>query len=309
MCVILPSLGLGIGWRPELALAIDRNPKLGFVEVLAEDLDPWGPIPPSIERLRQRGIPIIPHGVSLSLGSAEPPERKRIAALARLATRLDAPLVSEHLAYVRAGGIETGHLLPMPRTWESLDIVVENIRVAKAGLPVPLVLENVATLFEWPDAEMDEAEFLTEVLERADVLLLLDIENVYANARNHGWDPIAFLDRLPLDRIGYVHVAGGIERQGLYHDTHAHPVPPAVLDLLGELCARVAVPGIMLERDGNFPTEHDLTAELETIASAARLGNMKGEAHVTRSCPSETGEIPACLGSSTHRSNKWTRRF
>ena len=146
MSAVIPSLG--IGWRPELALAIDRYPKLGFIEILAEDLDPWGPIPAPIERLRQRGIPLIPHGVSLSLGSAEPPDRQRLAGLARLATRLGAPLVSEHLAFVRAGGIETGHLLPLPRAREALEIVVTNVRQAKAALPVPLALENIATLFE-----------------------------------------------------------------------------------------------------------------------------------------------------------------
>lgn len=304
MRAALPHLGFGIGWRPELALAIDRNPKLGFVELLAEDLDPWGPTPASIERLRRRGIPIIPHGVSLSLGSAELPDRKQIAALARLATRLGAPLVSEHLAFVRAGGIETGHLLPVPRTWETLDLVVSNIREAKAGLPVPLALENIASLFQWPEAEMDEAEFITEVLERADVLLLLDIENVYANACNHGWDPVAFLDRVPLHRLAYVHVAGGVERQGLYHDTHAQPVPAAVLDLLDELCARVAVPGILLERDGHFPIEQELIAELEAIAAAARRGNARREDHVSGSCSLIAGESADCVGSGTHSTNQ-----
>src|SRR5207247_571044 len=125
--------------------------------------------------------------------------------------RLEAPFVSEHIAFVRAGGLETGHLLPVPRTREALELVVANAREAQAALPVPLALENIATLFEWPEPEIDEAAFLTEVLERADVLLLLDIENVYANARNHGYDPLEFFDRIPLQRIAYVHVGGGLE--------------------------------------------------------------------------------------------------
>lgn len=277
-------LGLGIGWRPQLALAIDRNPKIGFVEVIAEELDPWGPIPAPIERLRRRGMRVIPHGITLSLGSAEPPDGKRLAALGRLATRLGSPLVSEHIAFVRAGGIEAGHLLPLPRTREALEVLVANVREAKAALPVPLALENIATLGEWPGAEMDEATFLTEVLERADVLLLLDIENVYANARNHGGDPVAFLDRLPLGRLAYVHVAGGIEREGLYHDTHGVRVPAAVLDLLEELCARVPVPGILLERDARFPKEPELASELEDIEAAATRGNnRRTKSHVAQS--------------------------
>ncbi len=110
------SLGLGIGWRPELALPIDRYEGLGFVEVIAEGFDTPGPIPEPLERLRARGVLIVPHGISLSLGGAEPPDRARLAALGRLATRLEAPLVSEHVAFVRAGGFEAGHLLPLPRT-------------------------------------------------------------------------------------------------------------------------------------------------------------------------------------------------
>jgi uncharacterized protein (UPF0276 family) len=273
-----PALGLGIGWRPELALAIDRRPDLGFVEILAEDLCSHGPLPAPVERLRQRGVPLIPHGVSLSLGGAEPPDRHALAHLARLAERVAAPLVSEHLAFVRAGGVETGHLLPLPRTREALDIVVANVRMARDALPVPLALENIATLLEWPDPDMDEAAFLTEVLVRTDTLLLLDIENVYANARNHGYDPRAFLDRLPLERIAYAHVAGGVERGGVYHDTHTFPVPRPVLDLVEELCARAEVPGVMLERDDHFPTEAELNAELDAIAAARARGMARREA-------------------------------
>jgi uncharacterized protein (UPF0276 family) len=252
------------------------------VEIIAEDFDPWGPLPVPIEELRRRGVAVIPHGIGLSLGGAEPPEERRLAALARLAMRLDAPLVSEHVAFVRAGGMESGHLLPVPRTREALEVIVANLRMAQAALPVPLAVENVATLFEWPGAEMDEATFLAEVLERADVLLLLDIENVYANARNHGFDPVAFLDRLPLDRLAYVHIAGGVERNGLYHDTHASAVPGAVLDLLEQLVTRTAVPGVMLERDDDFPSEAELNAELDAIDAAFRGTVQRELSHVAR---------------------------
>jgi hypothetical protein len=119
---------------------------------------------------------------------------------------------------------------------------------------------------------MDEAAFLTEVLERADVLLLFDIENIYANARNHGYDPRELLAHIPLERIAYVHVAGGVERGGLYHDTHTHDVPATVLDLLAELCARADVPGVMLERDDRFPPGARLNAELDAIAAAVARG-------------------------------------
>lgn len=267
-----PRLGLGVGWRPEIALAIDRRSDLGFVEVMAEDFAAAGPLPTAIELLRRRGVLAVPHGVSLSLGSAEPPCRARLDALANLAARLDAPLVSEHIAFVRGAGLETGHLLPLPRTWEVVEIVVENVKLAKAALPVPLAIENIATSFEWPNPELDEATFLNAVLERADVLLLLDVENVHANARNHGYDARRFLRRLPLDRIAYVHVAGGEERDGLYHDTHAHEVPVAVLELLADLCSLTEVPGVMLERDDRFPSDHQLNEELDALLAAVDRG-------------------------------------
>jgi uncharacterized protein len=274
----LCNLGLGIGWRPELALFIDRCQDLGFVEILAEDFDPALPIPPAIDLLRRRGLSVIPHGVALSLGSAEPPEKSRLTKLARLAEKVQAPLVSEHLAFVRGGGLETGYLLPLMRTAEAFDIVVATIQMAQAALPVPLALENIATLLEWPNPEMDEAEFLIEIFRRTNALLLLDVENLYANARNHGGDPLAVLDRLPLDRLAYVHVAGGCMRNGLYHDTHAVAVPQPVLDLLEELCRRVRVPGVLLERDDDFPTNAELQAELDAIAQSMRQGAAQREA-------------------------------
>jgi uncharacterized protein (UPF0276 family) len=124
---------------------------------------------------------------------------------------------------------------------------------------------------------MDEAEFLTEVLERADVGLLLDVENVYANARNHDYDPVKFFERVPLHRLAYVHVAGGVDRDGAYHDTHTHPVPAGVLELLEELAARVRVPGVMLERDDRFPGEAEFNAELDAIAAAVARGDARRE--------------------------------
>lgn len=269
-------LGLGVGWRPQIARAIDRRSDLGFVEVLAESLDPRAPLPAPLSRLRERGVAIVPHGVSLSLGGAEPLDVRRLDDLARLAERLEAPLVSEHIAFVRGGGIEAGHLLPLPRTRAAAELVIRRARQAAAVLPVPLALENIAALFEWPEGEMDEATFLTEILQGADAGLLLDLANVHADAVNHGVDALELLERLPLERLGYVHVAGGVERDGLYHDTHGHPVSTAVLALLSELARRCPVPGVMLERDDHFPSDGELHGELDAIAEAAGLAPAAG---------------------------------
>lgn len=302
----VPTLGLGIGWRPELAWAIERlttpatrggirrpdqaadvpQPTLQFVELVAEDFDP-DRLPHSVERLLDQGVTVIPHGVSLSLGSAERPSRDRLRKLARLAEVCRAPLVSEHIAFVRGGGCETGHLLPVQRTREMLDILVENIRLALDVLPVPLALENIATLVEWPQSEMETADFLGEIVSRTGVHLLLDLENIYANSRNHDADGtgelaegVDLIERLPWDRIAYVHVAGGVEAQTqdapiAFHDTHTGPVPGPVFQLIEELFARVEVPGMMLERDGRFPPEPELIAELDAIAAAAARGRLR----------------------------------
>jgi len=271
-----PCFGIGIGWRPELALSIARDATIDFVEIVAENISA-ARMPLPIEQLVERGVKVVPHGISLSLGGAEAPSRKRLSQMARLAEELNAPLVSEHLAFVRAGGLEAGHLLPLERTHEALDLLVENILEAKRALPVPLALENIATLFEWPRAEMDEATFIAEALERTDTLLLLDVSNLYANSRNHNRDAMEFLDRLPLERLAYVHIAGGISRNGLYHDTHAHAIPRGALNLLAEVCSRVDIPGVMLERDDRFPEWSELVAELEAIAEARMRGARRRE--------------------------------
>jgi hypothetical protein len=218
---------------------------------------------------------VVPHGVKLSLGGAEPLDPARVAHLASCAALVEAPLVSEHVAFVRAGGREAGHLLPVPRSREALDVLTAHVRATQAELDVPLALEPIAALFDWPDDEYTEGEFLTALLDRTGALLLLDVANVYANAVNRGTDPEALFDAIPLDRVAYVHVAGGAEHPadpGVYHDTHTDPVPPAVLALLQRLRERLpAAPAVMLERDGRYPPAAQLRSELDAIATAAAL--------------------------------------
>jgi uncharacterized protein len=271
MSVSAPALGVGIGWREELAGFIAQVDDLRFVEVVAEAVEPRS-LPRPLAALRARGVQVIPHGLRLSLGGAERPERRRLEHLAGLASALESPLVSEHVAFVRAGGADAGHLMPVPRTREALAVLIENVEIAQAALPVPLALEHIATFVEWPEAEMDEASFLSELLAATDVKLLIDVSNLYANAHNHGYDPLEFLDRVPLERIAYVHVGGGVEREGIYHDTHTDPLVPGVLALLEELRARATPPGVLLERDDNFPPSGVLASELEAIRAAVSAG-------------------------------------
>jgi uncharacterized protein (UPF0276 family) len=264
-------LGRGLGWRPELDGAA-VHAKLGFLEVVAESIGPRR-LPAGVEAARERGLAVVPHGIRLSLGGAEHPDARRLEHLASVAERVCAPLVSEHIAFVRAHGHESGHLLPVPRTRESLQIMAENVAIAQRALPVPLALEHVAALVEWPDAEMDEATFVSELLERTGALLLLDLSNLFANAHNHGYDALEALTRFPLERIAYVHVGGGVFRDGVYHDTHADAVVPGVLAMVEELHALADAPGVLLERDDAFPPQDQLLAELRAIDEAARRGS------------------------------------
>ncbi|WP_344013426.1 DUF692 domain-containing protein [Streptomyces thermospinosisporus] len=274
----MQRLGTGIGWRPEIADAVEAMPGIDWVEVVAENVCP-GHLPESLLRLRGRGVTVVPHGVSLGLGGADQPDEARLTALAERAEALGAPLVTEHIAFVRAGGaltaserLEAGHLLPVPRTRDALDVLCANIRIAQAALPVPLAVENIAALFSWPGEEMTEGQFLYELADRTGVRLLIDVANLHTNHVNRGEDPAKALAELPLEAIAYVHVAGGFERDGVWHDSHAHPVPEPVLDILTDLASRVSPPGVLLERDENFPEPDELRRELEAIERAVAKG-------------------------------------
>ncbi|MFI5668507.1 DUF692 family multinuclear iron-containing protein [Streptomyces sp. NPDC051704] len=262
----MAHLGVGIGWRPEIAEAVERLPELDWVEVVAENICS-GHLPASLLRLRERGVRVVPHGVSLGLGGADRPDAGKLAALGERAVALGAPLVTEHIAFVRTSSpaLEAGHLLPVRRTRDALDVLCENVRIAQDALPVPLALENIAALISWPGEELTEAQFLTELVERTGVRLLIDVANLHTNRVNRGEDPFAVLDAIPLEALAYVHVAGGVERDGVWHDTHAHPVPEVVLDILAELRGRVEPAGVLLERDDDFPAEAELAGELAAI--------------------------------------------
>lgn len=274
----MERLGTGIGWRPEIAGDVERMPGIDWVEVVAENVCP-GHVPESLLRLRERGVTVVPHGVALGLGGAERPDAGRLEALAERATALRSPLVTEHIAFVRAGGplsasprLEAGHLLPVPRTRDALDVLCENVRIAQDALPVPLAVENIAALFSWPGEEMSEGQFLYDLADRTGVRLLIDVANLHTNHVNRGEDPAKALAELPLEAIAYVHVAGGVERDGVWHDSHAHPVPRPVLDILTDLASRVSPPGVLLERDENFPEPGELEGELTAIREAVEKG-------------------------------------
>lgn len=261
---------LGVGFRPELAADLMAAPAtVDFVEIVAESCFTQRASRREAAALAQLW-PVIPHGVKLSLGSAEGIDDSRVHRLAALARELRAPLVSEHVSFTRAGGSDIGHLTQLPRTREAVAVVARNVERARRLLPdIPLLLENVAWSFLWPDDELDEPTFYQEIARATGCELLLDVGNLYANAVNEGRDPVATLLAYPLDRVGMVHVAGGVLEHGFYFDTHAHPAPPEVIALVGEVLARRPDVPVMIERDANISFA-ELRSELGALRALPR---------------------------------------
>jgi uncharacterized protein (UPF0276 family) len=258
---------VGIGWRPEIAADLLARPAaVGFVELTAEGCATG-------TAMREAGAvaeiwPVVVHGVKSSFGSASGLDGDRVRKLAGVARTVRASVVSEHVAFVRAGDVEIGHLTGLPFTRDAVRVVARNVAEARRALPdVPLLLENVAWGFRWPDDAMDEGDFHAEVAEATGCDLLLDLGNLHANAVNAGRDPAELLARYPLERVAMLHAAGGVLEDGFYFDTHAHPLPDAVLDLLARTLAKTGEVPVVLERDASFPPFDDLAGELARIGA------------------------------------------
>lgn len=216
---------------------------------------------------------LLPHGLDLSLGSAEGLNEAYLERFAEIVQRSGAPWWSEHVAFTRAGGISIGHLAPLPFTREALDVMERNIAHARRVIgDVPFALENIAAPVRLGGAEMDEAQFLAELVRRTGCGLLLDVENLSANALNFGFDVDSYLDALPAAAVMQVHVAGGEWNGATYVDSHACAVSDAVWQLTERVCARFDVRAIVVERDEALPPFDALLSEIErarTIGSGA----------------------------------------
>jgi len=255
----------GLGWRPELAASIFANlDRIDVVEVIAEDwLDARGRDLRAL-RFLSNTLPMILHGTSLGLASVHPVEARRLEKMARLIDAVRPAAWSEHLAFVRAGGVEIGHLAAPPRTRATIEGLASNVARAKRITGIAPALENIATLIDPPLSEMSESEFVREAIGACGVPLLLDLHNLHANATNFGWSASEFLaaiDELP---IAYVHLAGGRMVRDRILDDHLHATPDPVFALLRELAGRRGEElTVVLERDGRYPRFEELLAELD----------------------------------------------
>jgi uncharacterized protein (UPF0276 family) len=267
----LPVLGVGIGFRePFRAELFRRRDGVDFLEITADHyLDPSPEKNAELDLLANH-FPVIPHGLDISLGSAGGIDEEYLAAIAAIVARVDPPWWSEHLAFTRAGGVSIGHLAPLPWTREAIDVVVRNVEQVRRRIETPLILENITASMIVPGSEMDEIEFLTEVLDRTGCGLLCDVTNLYTNAVNHHQDLEDLLDRWPWDRVIQLHFAGGNWHDGALVDSHAYPTPPEVWRVLETAVTRAPVRGIILERDENLPPFAELIGELEQARTIGR---------------------------------------
>jgi hypothetical protein len=267
----LPTLGVGIGFRhPFRSELFRQQQQVDFLEIVAEHyLDASFHQEQELELLAAH-FPIIPHAIGLSLGSAEGLDDLYLRKLAALIKRLNPPWWSEHICFTKAGGIDIGHLSPLPHTREAVDVLCRNIDRVRRYIDVPLILENITYMMAIPGAEMTEAQFIAEVLERSDCGLLLDVTNLHINAVNYNYDVRDFFNELPLERVVQLHFVGGHWQDGVLIDSHSRSTPSEVWQLIAEVVASVAVKGIVLERDENLPPFSELVNELERARSIGR---------------------------------------
>jgi uncharacterized protein (UPF0276 family) len=251
----LPDLGVGLGLRTvHYGHIVTEWPRVDWFEILSENyMQTAGRPLDYLDAVAER-YPIAMHGVSLSIGSTDPLDRAYLTELRALRDRTRARWVSDHLCWTGVGGHNTHDLLPMPFTEEALRHVVDRVRHVQDFLGAPLALENPSTYVEFAGAAMPEWEFLARVAEDADCALLLDVNNVFVSAYNHGYDARAYLAAVPYDRVVQLHVAGHTHHGTHIIDSHIGPVTGEVWRLLGEAWRRAGGASVLLEWDAEIPS-------------------------------------------------------
>lgn len=263
-----PGFGLGLRTQhyPDF---LDAPQRVDWLEILSDNyLVPGGKPLVMLDRIRA-DYPMAMHGVALSIGAADGPDRDYLDALAALARRVEPLWISDHLCWTGVHGRVLHDLYPLPYTEAALDVVVRNVQIAQEALQRPLVLENVSSYVSFSASEMTEWEFIRAVCQRTGCRLLLDVNNIYVSSVNHGFDPHAFVEGIPADRVQQIHLAGHTDHGDHIVDTHDHPVADPVWALYAHALARVGPVATMIERDDHIPPLSELVAELDHARSIA----------------------------------------
>ncbi len=269
---LFPNLGRGVGLRREhYRHVVENRPGVGWFEVISENFMVAGGNPRRVLQSVRRDYPVVLHGVSLSIGSSDPLDQRYLRDLAALAREVEPAWISGHLCWGSAYGIQSHDLLPVPYTEEALAHIAERVERVQERLGRRILLENPSSYMVVKGAEMAEHEFLAELARRADCGILLDVNNVFVSAHNHGFDPHAYIAGMPPERVGQIHLAGHSADGELLIDTHDGPVCPEVWQLYAEAVAHCGPRSTMIEWDVHVPAFEELQRELDRAAHWSRL--------------------------------------
>ncbi|WP_299973280.1 DUF692 domain-containing protein [uncultured Pseudoteredinibacter sp.] len=257
-------LGFGLGLRTDhFEEVLQGSPKVDWFEVISENFMVAGGKPRYyLQQVRER-YPIVMHGVSMSLGSTDPLDMNYLKQLKALTDEIQPAWISDHLCWSQLGGINSHDLLPMPYTEEALKHIVSNIKQAQDFLGRQMLIENVSSYISYRESAMTEWEFYSAVVEEADCLMLLDINNIYVSARNHHFDAEQYLASINPQRVRQMHLAGHSDYGDYIIDTHDHPVVDSVWQLYAKAIQRFGPVSTMIERDDDIPALSELIGELD----------------------------------------------
>lgn len=266
----LPNLGYGVGLRTKhYAEVLGGSPRVDFFEAITENYMDSGGRPLRVLSQVAERWPVVLHGVSLNIGSTDPLDLDYLRKVKTLARRVNARWVTDHLCWTGVLGRNVHDLLPLPYTEEALEHVALRARTVMDLLERPLFLENPSTYLEFATSEMGEAEFLARLCEKADIGLLLDVNNVFVSATNHGFDPVAYLDAIPADRVVQYHLAGHTDKGTHLLDTHSDHARPEVWDLFAHAVGRFGEASALYEWDEEIPELSVVVGEAEKARTVA----------------------------------------
>jgi uncharacterized protein (UPF0276 family) len=271
-----PFLGYGLGLRRQhYDDVLDTRPDVDWFEVISENYMVQGGKPLHyISKIREL-YPIVMHGVSLSIGSTEPLDYGYLKQLKSLIEQVEPIWLSDHLCWTGVDKLNMHDLLPLPYTEEAIEHVVDRVVRVQDYLGQQILLENVSSYISYSESQLSEWDFLREVAQRADSLILLDINNIYVSAFNHSFDPSTYLKAMPAERIYQIHLAGHTREENLIIDTHDHPIADPVYDLYAKAVERFGRVSTMIERDDNIPPLTDLLQELEHVRRIGETGRIE----------------------------------
>jgi uncharacterized protein (UPF0276 family) len=256
------NCGIGIGLRiPHYRHILEQKPVVDWFEIISENYMLDGGRPLAVLDAILEQYRVVQHGVSMYFGSVDPLNREHLKRLKELTRRTKTPWLTDHLCWGSVDGRYTHDLMPLPYTWEAIDVTVSKIRQVQDFLEIPVAVENVSSYAEFHESEMTEWEFLNEVVERADCGILLDVNNIYVSSVNHSFDPHVYVDSVPAERVAQIHIAGHSKYEKYILDTHDHPVIDPVWKLYAHAIRRCGSTPTLLEWDDKIPTFDEVHGE------------------------------------------------